>query len=66
MIRILIPAIISVSALGFALYLILNRKQKSWTEMTDGEKKRKKLLILGSLAVFVAGLITAFSLRKKD
>jgi len=58
---------ISVAALALLLvaFLIFNRKQKPWNEMTEEEQKRKKVLVAGGLAVFIAGLLTALLAGKK-
>lgn len=66
MIRILIPVIISLAALIFVLWLLLNKRQKSWDEMSEPEKKRKKIMIFSGVALFIAGIVAALSLGKKE
>jgi uncharacterized membrane protein HdeD (DUF308 family) len=66
MIKILIPLGISLIALFFVLYLIFSKRQKTWDEMSDKEKKRKKIMIFSGIVVFIAGIIAALSLGKKD
>jgi len=58
---------IAVAALSFLLvvFLLFNKKQKPWNEMTQDEQKRKKVLVAGGLAVFIAGLLTALLAGKK-
>jgi len=61
----LIAILVSVVALSFVLYLLFNRKQKSWNEMTEEEQKRKKIKIASGTTVFLAGVITALLTGKK-
>jgi len=56
---------ISFSALVFVLYLLFNKRQKPWNEMTEKEKKTKKVLVASGTTVFLAGLITALLIGKK-
>jgi hypothetical protein len=56
---------ISFSALAFVLYLLFNKRQKPWNEMTEKEKKTKKVLVASGTTVFLAGLLTALFLGKK-
>jgi uncharacterized membrane protein YfcA len=56
---------ISFSALAFVLYLLFNKRQKPWNEMTEKEKKTKKVLVASGTTVFLAGLLTALFLSKK-
>jgi hypothetical protein len=65
MIRI-IALVISLAALCFVLFLLFSRKQKPWNEMTEKEKKNKKILLASGTTVFLAGLITALLLGKKN
>ena len=65
MIRI-IAILVSLTALCFVLILLFNKKQKPWNEMTEKEKKKKKILIASGSTVFLAGIITALLLGKKD
>jgi hypothetical protein len=64
MIRIVV-ILISVAASIFVLFLVFSKRQKPWNEMTEDEKKRKKLMIAGGTSVFLAGIITALLLGKK-
>ena len=66
MIRILIPATVSILALLFVLRLIFNKKQKSWDEMSEKEKKRKKIMIFSGIALFIAGIAAAFTAGEKE
>lgn len=66
MIKIIIPLAISLVALIFVLYLLFNKRQKSWDQMSDEERKRKKALVSGGILVFLAGIITAIFLGKKE
>lgn len=65
MTRIIILLIISLSALGLVLFLLFNKKQKPWDQMTDEEQNRKKVMVAGGLTVFIAGIISALLLGKK-
>jgi hypothetical protein len=65
MIRIIALILISLLALGFVLFLLFSKRQKPWNEMTEQEKNRKKLLVAGGTAVFIAGIISAVLLGKK-
>jgi hypothetical protein len=64
MIRIIVVSI-SLSALAFVLYLLFNKRQKPWNEMTEKEQKTKKIMIASGTTVFLAGLIASFYLGKK-
>jgi hypothetical protein len=58
---------ISLVALIFVLVLLFNKKQKPWDQMTEEEKKEKKILVASGITVFLAGLITALLVgRKKE
>lgn len=57
--------LISLGALSFVLYLLLNRRQKPWHEMSQDEKNRKKIAVAGGTLVFLAGLIAAIFMGKK-
>jgi len=58
---------ISLVALIFVLVLLFNKKQKPWDQMTEDEKKKKKILVASGITVFLAGLITALLVgRKKE
>jgi Na+/H+ antiporter NhaD/arsenite permease-like protein len=64
MIRITVIAI-SLSALGFVLFLLFSKRQKPWNEMTENEQKKKKIMILSGTTVFLTGMIASFLLGKK-
>jgi len=64
MIRIIVFSI-SLSALAFVLYLLFNKRQKPWNEMTENEQKTKKIMLAGGTTVFLAGLIATYFLGKK-
>ena len=64
MIRIIAIAVAALALLLVA-FLLFNKKQKPWNEMTADEQKRKKVLVAGGLAVFIAGLLTALLSGKK-
>jgi len=64
MIRI-IAISISLAALGVVLYLIFNKRQKPWNEMTEEEQKKKKTMVAGGITVFLAGLLAAIFLGRK-
>jgi preprotein translocase subunit YajC len=66
MARIIIPAVLSVLALSFVLWLLFNKRQKPWEEMNEEEKKKKKVMIFSGLAVFIAGLLAALALGRKE
>lgn len=66
MIRIIIPAAFSIIAIGFVLWLLFNKRQKPWEEMSNDERKKKKIMLFSGLAVFIAGLATALVLGKKE
>jgi uncharacterized membrane protein YfcA len=57
--------VISLAALIFVLYLIFSKNQKPWNEMTEEEQRSRKKLVAGGIAIFLAGLITAFFTGKK-
>ena len=61
----LIAILISLSGLGLVLYLLFSKRQKPWNEMTEKEKKTKKIMIASGTTVFLAGLITALLIGKK-
>jgi preprotein translocase subunit YajC len=64
MVRIII-IFVSLIALSMVLILLFSKKQKPWNEMTDNEKRNKKILIASGTTVFLAGLIASLLLRKK-
>jgi uncharacterized membrane protein YfcA len=61
----IIAILISLAALSFVLVLLFSRKQKPWNEMTEKEKKKKKIMIASGTTIFLAGLIAAFLPGKK-
>lgn len=65
MARLVIVILITLSALGFVLYLLLSKKQKPWDQMTSEEQNRKKVLVAGGLTVFIGGIISALMMSKK-
>ncbi len=64
MIRIIVFSI-SLSALAFVLYLLFNKRQKPWNEMTEKEQNTKKIMVASGTTVFLAGLIATYFLGKK-
>jgi hypothetical protein len=64
MVRIIV-ILVSAVALGLVLFLLFSKTQKPWNEMTENERKRKKLLIASGTSVFLAGLIATLLLGKK-
>ena len=64
MIRIIVFSI-SLSALAFVLYLLFNKRQKPWNEMTEMEQRKKKILIASGTTVFLTGLLASLFLGKK-
>lgn len=58
--------LISLVALGFVLWLLFNKRQKPWNEMTQEEQKRKKAMIASGTTVFLAGVIATLLLGKKN
>jgi hypothetical protein len=61
----IIAIVIALAALGMVLYLMLEKGQKSWYEMTEDEQRRKKTLVTGGIIVFLSGLMAAIFLGKK-
>jgi uncharacterized membrane protein YfcA len=62
----LVAIIISLSGLCFVLYLLFSKRQKPWNELTEREQKKKKIMIASGTTVFLAGLLTALFLDKKN
>jgi uncharacterized membrane protein YfcA len=62
----LVAIIISLSGLSFVLYLLFSKRQKPWNELTEREQKKKKIMIASGTTVFLAGLLTALFLDKKN
>jgi len=61
----IVAIIVALAALGMVLWLIFGKGQKSWDEMSDNEKKRKKTLVTGGILVFLASLLAAIFMGKK-
>jgi hypothetical protein len=61
----LIAIILSLGALSLVLFLLFNRDQKQWHDMTEKEQEKKKILMTGGIIVFLAGLLTAYFTGKK-
>lgn len=55
----------SLGALSFVLYLLFNKRQRTWPEMSQDEKNRKKIAVAGGTMVFLAGLLAAIFMGKK-
>ena len=49
--------------IGIAIGIILGKKQKSWSELNEKEKKERILLIVLGLVLFFAGFGTFFCYR---
>ncbi len=64
MIRIIVFSI-SLIALAFVLYLLFNKRQKPWNEMTEKEQRTKKIMVASGTTVFLAGLLATYFLGKK-
>jgi uncharacterized membrane protein YfcA len=62
----LIAILISLAGLSFVLYLLFSKNQKPWHEMTEKEQKKKRIMIASGTTVFLAGLIAALFLGKKN
>ncbi len=61
----LIAFIVSMVGLSLVLYLLFNKRQKTWNELTETEQKKKKILIASGTTVFLAGLLASLFLGKK-
>ena len=61
----LIAFLVSLTGLSLVLYLLFDKKQKPWNELTEKEQNKKKILIASGTTVFLAGLITTFLTGKK-
>jgi Na+/H+ antiporter NhaD/arsenite permease-like protein len=57
--------IITLAALLFVLYLLFNKRQKPWYEMTEHEQEKKKMMVTGGIIVFLIGLITILITGKR-
>jgi Na+/H+ antiporter NhaD/arsenite permease-like protein len=66
MIKIIIPLAVSLVALIFVLWLLFNKRAKSWDMMSEDERRRKKALVSGGILVFLAGIITAIFMGRKE
>ncbi|KYK26784.1 hypothetical protein AYK20_08585 [Thermoplasmatales archaeon SG8-52-1] len=45
-------------AIGINLGIIIGKKQKPWSELTDEEKRQRKLLIGAGLIILIIGFLT--------
>lgn len=66
MVKVLIPLIIALTALVFVLYIIFNKRQKKWEDMSPEDQKKKKVMIFSGIVVFLTGILTAFFLGRKE
>ena len=44
-------------AIGISIGMALGQKQKPWSELTEEEKKRKKILIGAGIIILVLGIL---------
>jgi len=49
--------------IGMAIGISLGKKQKSWSELNEKEKKERILLIVLGSVLFLAGVISFFCYR---
>lgn len=61
----IIAIVVALASLGMVLYLMLGKGQKSWDEMSDNERRRKKTLVTGGIIVFLSGLLAAIFMGRK-
>jgi hypothetical protein len=52
----LIGMIIGI-AIGISIGISIGKKQKPWSELTDQEKKQKKLIVGAGVVILLIGLI---------
>jgi hypothetical protein len=45
-------------AIGLNIGIIIGKKQKPWSELTDEEKKQKKILIGAGIIILTIGFLT--------
>jgi len=57
--------IITLAALLFVLYLLFNKWQIPWYEMTEKEQDNKKMMVTRGIIVFLIGLITILLTGKR-
>ena len=61
----LIAIIVTAASIGVVIYILFNKGQKPWEELTEAEQKKKKFILAGGLAVFVTGLFALLSASRK-
>ncbi len=61
----IIAIVVALASLVMVLYLMLGKGQKSWDEMSDNERRRKKTLVTGGIIVFLSGLLAAIFMGRK-
>jgi Na+/H+ antiporter NhaD/arsenite permease-like protein len=66
MVKVIIPLIISLTAIAIVVYLVFSRKHGNWDDMSADEKRKKKLMIFSGIAVFFTAIAAALSFNKKD
>ena len=44
-------------AIGISIGIVVGQKQKPWSELTEEEKKRKKILIGAGIIILVLGIL---------
>jgi hypothetical protein len=64
MIRI-IAIVVSVAALGVVAFLLFSKGQRPWGQLTEEEKRKKKIMVASGFTVMLAGIITAILAGKK-
>ncbi len=64
MIRI-IAIVVSVAALGLVAWLLFSKGQRPWDQLTEEEKRKKKIMVASGFTVMIAGIITALLAGKK-
>jgi len=45
-------------AIGFNLGIIIGKKQKPWSELTDEERRQRKILIGAGFIILIIGFLT--------
>ena len=59
-----IPWLLGLAAgigIGISLGIAIGRKQKSWSELTEKEKRTRIWLIAAGVILLIAGIVTFFS-----
>ena len=51
--------------IGIVIGIVLGKKQKSWSELNEKEKKERILLIILGSVLCLAGIITFFVINNK-